>query len=347
MPLDLKNTLKELCDIAGPSGFEPEIARYCAKLLREYMDEVHIDRASNVIALRRCGRENAIKLLFDAHIDEIGMIITGIEEGFLRFAAIGGVDPRMLVAREVRIMTEPPIVGVVCATPPHLLSGTERDKAMEIKDLYIDAGFSHREAVRRIKTGTPAVFCGETVELAANSVSGKAMDDRACFLTILRALELLEDVSLNADLYVLASSQEEIGGRGAKTGVFGIAPDYCVAVDVTHAHTPDASRDKTLKPGGGPAIGIGPNMTRSMSDALVKAASDNNIPCQLEVMEGSSGTNGWTFQISREGIPTAVVSVPLKYMHTPVETVLISDIESTARLLAEFTRRFTKEGLLC
>lgn len=345
--MDIRHALSLLSSQNGPSGFEQPVAQAAAELLRPYVDTVHTDRLGNVIGTRRCGRPGAKKLLLDAHLDEIGMIVTGVEEGFLKFRSIGGVDSRMLPDREVTVLTSPePIFGVVACLPPHVLTDETRDKSVPINELYIDVGLSHDEAVKRVPVGTPVVFRGGCFPLGESRICGKAMDDRACFVTLLRVAELLQAKDLDIDLYIMGSTREEVSGAGATTGTFAIAPDYCVAVDVTHAKTPDEPRpggqDCVL--GGGPAIGVGPNMTRWMTERMISKAKQWDIPYQIEVMAGHTGTNGWHMQVSREGVATSVVSLPLRYMHTPIEVLELSDIESVAGLLAAFAEELGKEG---
>lgn len=334
--MNLKETIQELSALSGPSGFESPVARRAAELLRPFADEVRTDRLGNVIALRRCGRPGAKKLLLDSHLDEIGLMVTDIQEGFLRFRTIGGVDPRMLPGREVRVLAPEPVFGVVACLPPHLSTAETRDKSIPISDMLIDVGMSDREAREKIPVGTPMVYVGDCISLGEKQITGKALDDRSCFSVLARTLELLRGEKPEVDVYVMGSVQEEVGERGAITGTFAVAPDWCVAVDVTHGRTPDAPKERTFPLGCGPVIGIGPNMNRGLTEDLVRLCKNKNIKYELEPMAGSSGTNGWVMQISREGIPTAVVSLPLKYMHTPVETIAPEDGEAAAALLARF-----------
>lgn len=332
--MDIQKTLEQLCAVNAPSGFETPVAELACQLLESLVDEVYTTRLGSVVGVRRCGSEDAPRLLLDAHLDEIGLLVTGQEEGFLRFRTIGGVDSRMLCDREVTLLTDPPTYGIVTCMPPHLQSREEMDKSTPIRDLFIDIGYQGEEV--HVPVGTPGTFRGGCAPLGEEQFCGKALDDRACMVTILRALELLADTELNVDLYVLFSTQEEVSAAGAAAAVWQIAPQMCIAVDVTHGETPDSPKDKTFKMGGGPAIGIGPNMTRWMSRRLCQLAEQNEINYQREVMEGHSGTNAWPMQISREGVATAVVSLPLKYMHTPIEVVNAADMESVACLLAAF-----------
>lgn len=345
--MELYDTLNHLCSLPGPSGFEFPVAQAARELLAPWVDEVSIDRMGNVIGLRRCGRPNAKRLLLDAHLDEIGLIVTGIEEGFLRFAPIGGVDPRMLPARELTILTKPkPLFGVVACLPPHVQTAADQDKAAAIEDLRVDVGLTQSQAEALIPIGTPMVYRESCTPLAGGQVCGKSLDDRSCFTVLLRTAELLQKTELDVDLYIMGSVREEISGAGAIVGANAIAPDWCAAVDVTFARTPGLSEDDVpCKLYGGPAIGVGPNMTRSLTQRLISKAKVGDIPYQLEVMEGHTGTNGWHMQICREGIPTAVVSLPLKYMHSPIEAVALEDMEHTARLLAAFTQDIGKEAV--
>ena len=338
-----ETVLGELCALAGPSGFESPVAQAAAKLLEGVMDEVRIDKMGSVIGLRRCGKENAPRLLLDAHLDEIGFLITGHEEGYLRFTTLGGVDPRMLPDRELTVLTQPPIHGVVACLPPHIQTAEDMDRALPIRELWLDVGLSQGEAEKRIPIGTPAVYRTGCAPLGQDLLCGKALDDRACFAILVDALERLKGEELDVDVYLLGSTQEETHSTGAITAAYGICPDLCVAVDVTHGDSPDAPKDQTFKLGGGPVIGIGPNCTRWMSERMKRCARDLDFEPQVEIMSGHSGTNGWDLQISREGVATAVLSLPLRYMHTPVETAHKGDMKQTAALLAQFIRGLGEE----
>ena len=341
--MNYEKVLGELCGLSGPSGFESPVATVAAKLLEGVIDEVRIDKMGSVIGVRRCGKENAPKLLLDAHLDEIGFIITGHEDGYLRFAPLGGVDPRMLPDRELTIMTQPPVYGVVACLPPHIQSAEDMDKSLPIRELWIDVGLSQEEAEKRIPIGTPAIYRTGCTPLGDNLLCGKALDDRACFAILVDVMERLQAEKLDVDVYLLGSTQEETHSTGAITAAYGICPDMCVAVDVTHGDSPDAPKDLTFPLGGGPVIGIGPNCTRWMSDRMKRCAKQLGMDAGLEVMAGHTGTNGWDLQISRDGVATSVLSLPLRYMHTPVETIHRDDLDKTAALLAQFIRGLGEE----
>ena len=342
--MDIKASLAALSTASGPSGRERSVDEQALTLIEADwgFTQTSMDRFGNVIAVRPCGKPNAKKVVIDAHLDEVGLLITGAEDGFLRFRSVGGVDPRMLPNREVTLLTEPPSFGLIAVLPPHVQKPGDANKSLPLDELYIDAGLTQEEGEKLI--GTFAVPRGIFRSHLNEVVSGKALDDRAGFVTLLRTAELLKDEELDVDLYLMGSSREETNGGGALVGSFAIRPDCFIAVDVTHARTPDGPKEETFPAGNGTVIGIGPNITRWMSDRFTAKAREKEISWLPEVMTGHSGTNAWGVQTAREGIPTAVLSLPLKYMHSPVETLDLADLEATAALLAAFITNLAKEG---
>lgn len=332
--MDLLNLLQQFSQADAPSGFETPMARLAAEQLAPYADEVRIDTLGSAIALRRCGKPNAKRVLLDAHIDEIGFIVTGYSGGFLRFASLGGIDPRLLPASAVKILTEPPIVGIVDVLPPHVQSAGDSDKALKISDLYIDVGLSAEDAERLIPVGTAAVPCVEPTQFG-EFYAGKAMDDRACFAAILLALEELGDAKLDFDLMVCATAQEEVGRRTAASAAFDFAPDYAVIVDVDFAKSPDSKPHQGKPLGSGVVIARGVNMSREFTDKIIAVAKAAEIPHTITVEAGDSGTNAKVLQTVGGGVATALLSVPLRYMHTPTETVSLRDIEALGHLLCK------------
>lgn len=335
--MELKSLIIELCSLTGPSGFENSVASHCAKLLEPYVDEMHTDVMGNLIAVRRCGKPGAKTLMLDAHMDEIGFIVTGYDKGFLRFDQLGGVDPRMMPAREVRVLAEgESLFGVIDTLPPHVLDSSDMNKSIDSKKLCIDVGLTQEEAEAKVPLGTAVVFAGGCRELSNDVLCGKTMDDRACLAAIIKAMELLHGCDLDVDVVVLVATQEELGMRGAVTGAYGVNPDYAISLDVTHAHTPDADKSKTVKFGGGAAIARGPNMNRALTEDMIQCAKDKEIPYQLEVISGCSGTNAWVIQVARDGVATGLISIPVKYMHSPVETLDMRDAQSAVDILVAY-----------
>lgn len=332
-------SLEKLCSLPAVTGFELTSAKVLAEMLSPWVNKVDIDPFGTVTGLLVCPVPNAKTVLLDAHFDQIGFIVTEVVEGgFLRFASVGGVDPRMLLGCEVTILTSTPIEGVICSVPPHLSSEQERKNAVPVHEMLIDTGLL--DAENKISIGTPIIFRQPLITLSKDIVCSKCLDDRAGIQAILQALRQLRRQDLKVNVAVLFSSQEEITSLGAITGAFRLRPDYAIAVDVSHANTPDAPSGETFEFGGGTMIGMGPNMNSHFTKTLIRLARADNIPYQLEVMEGSTGTNAWNIQISACGTAQALLSIPLKYMHTPIETVKLCDIDATANLIASFLKNF-------
>lgn len=335
-------TLEKLCALPGVTGFEQSAAQTVAELLRPLVNKVDIDPFGTVTGILVCPRPRAKTVLLDAHLDQIGFVVTEVlEGGFLRFAPIGGVDPRMLLGCEVTILASTPLYGVIACTPPHLMQAGEADKAVPIHEMMIDTGLS--DAAASIPVGTPIVFRQPLVRLGSKAVCSKCLDDRAGVLAILQALEKLDRKKLSVHVAVLFSAQEEVTSLGAMTGAFRIRPDYAIAVDVSHAATPDAPADETFDFGGGVMIGMGPNMNTALTRALIRLARAEQIDHQIEVMEGDTGTNAWAMQIAACGTAQAILSIPLRYMHTPIETIHLDDVDAAADLLASFLQHFDGE----
>ncbi|MBP5165950.1 MAG: M20/M25/M40 family metallo-hydrolase [Oscillospiraceae bacterium] len=334
--MEIIEVFRRLVSAPSPSGAEQDAAQAVRELLGPLADRVETDVLGNVIGARLCGKKNAKKLLIEAHIDEIGFIVTGHEEGFVKFAPLGGVDARTLPGAEVTVLGEKPLYGVTACLPPHVLTAEEREKAFEIQDMYIDLGLSRQEAEKAAPVGTRGIFRGDIL-LRGGDIISRALDDKLCAAVLLCVMDDIKDAELDADVYFMAGVQEEVGMRGAGAGAFRVDPDIVIATDVTFASAPDCT-EGTFKPGSGPAIGVGPNADRALSKAMIRTAEKEGIPYSVEVMPKSSGTDAWVMQICRGGTATAIVSVPIKNMHSSVETARISDAENTRRLLSAFIR---------
>ena len=337
MSMKLDELTITLCSLAGPSGSEGCVCEYIKNYIAPFADEVSTDPLGNLLAMKRCGKPGAKTLLLDAHMDEIGLIVTAVEEGFLRFQNLGGVDPRVLPAAEVSVLCEGgALPGVICTMPPHVMKPGDTDKAPEIDKLCIDIGFPQEEAEKRVPPGTPVVFAAGCAPLGEGSLCGKALDDRSCAAIAVKAFEELSGKEdLTADLWLMISTQEEVGGRGAMTGSYAAAPEYAIVLDTTFDKTSDGRRVATSMRKGA-AIGVGPNMNRAMTQELIHLAEEKGIPYQIEVCPGRSGTNAEEIQISHLGVVTALISLPIRYMHTPAETARIEDMESVLRLVTEY-----------
>ncbi|HIU44337.1 MAG TPA: M42 family peptidase [Candidatus Ventrousia excrementavium] len=346
--MELRDKLKKLVNAYGVSGNEYDVSAIAAELLRPYVDEVDVDGFGNVTGIRRCGIPGAKKVMLDAHLDQIGFLVTEItDEGFLRFMGMG-VDQRMLLGSELTVLTHTGkrLPGVVAAMPPHLQNPGDNKKSVPIDKMVVDIGMTGEQAKKEVRIGDYMAFAGDAMDLLGDVVCGKSMDDRACFVCILHALELLRDKPLAVDLIITGTTKEEIGGHGAQTRAWHERPDLAIAIDVCHAKTPDAGPgDRVHEFGGGAVVTVGINSNPHFARRMMEVARAKQIPYQVDAAPSHTGTNAWPIQVVAEGITTLVVSLPLKYMHSPVEMLCMRDVEHVGALLAAFVEDL-KEGQL-
>lgn len=341
--------LFSLSSAVGVSGNETAALEAAADLFKKYTDEVTKDRFGNLIALKKGEAPEGKKLTLAlvAHIDEIGAMVTKIEpNGFLRFTSVGGIDTRVLPGQAVVVHGSNPLHGVIGATAPHLLTEEERAQSVPIDKLFIDVGFSFEAAATMLRVGDYISFKQKPLKMhTGKTVSGKALDNRAGITALIKCAADLSGLRHQADICFIASLQEEVGLKGAITAAYGLKPDLAVAVDVTHGDLPGIDEKDTFKIGAGPALAVGPNFHPIFSSTLQQIAKNNNLPFQVEPIPGHSGTDAWAIQVSREGIPTALASIPLRYMHTPVELISSGDLYITGRLLAYLSAMMTNSFL--
>ena len=334
---NLEKIIEELSNMRGISGFEYRINEKIAKMFEPYCDSTQIDNLGNVIVYKK-GKKSNKKIMLEAHMDEIGLMVSGIDEnGFISFVNIGGVDSRILPSCEVIIHGKKDIKGVIGAKPPHLQSAGEADKSVKIKDMTIDTGLGAEEVKKLVSVGDSVTMAQSVGMLKNNNYSGKTLDDRAGVAAILEVFRRVDKI--DADLYASISTQEEVGLRGAKVSAFSVNPDMAIAIDVCHAVTPDNSKE-AFEAGTGTVITIGPNIHPKIADKLFEISKKYDIKTNTEVESGNTGTDAWAIQITKTGVPTALLSIPLKYMHTCVETMNLKDFEATVSL----TERFVKES---
>jgi endoglucanase len=329
--------LKRLSEADGIAGFEGPVRELLRQIWHPFVDEMQDDKLGSLIALKRgAGSEPRPKLMLAAHIDEIGLMVTGIEEGFLRITRVGGTDRRVMLGLEVIVHGRRDLPGIVATRPPHVLPAEDRGRIVGWDKLFVDVGLPAKEVERLVTVSDLISIRRETVELKNRRVAGKAMDDRACVAAVTLALERLSAVEHAWDVVAVATTQEETGLKGAITSAYGIAPDLAVALDVTFGKQPGVSEVDAFPLGEGPTIGIGPNFHPKLVARLKEIAEAHEIPYQIEPIPGLSGTDAWGIQVVREGVPTALISIPVRYMHQPVETLAVQDVERAGRLLAAF-----------
>ncbi len=345
----MKKLIKELSDLRGISGFEYRISDKIAEYFRPYADDVTVDTLGNVIAVKRCGKENAKKIMIEAHCDEIGLMVRDIDDrGFVTMAMVGGIDARILPSSEVVIHGRKDVPGVIGAKPPHLQEADEAKKASKLTDMAIDTGMNADEVKKYVSVGDSITLAQSVGELGGGQFSGKTLDDRAGVAALITTMKNLMKIKTDVDVYAVAAVQEEVGLRGAKTAAYSINPNLAVAVDVCHGITPDNS-DNAFETGSGAVISIGPNIHPKLQKRLSETAEKYHVKTELDVDGGDTGTDAWAIQVSRCGVPTALLSIPLKYMHTSVETLSVSDVSAVSELLTYFIQNLddSLEEWLC
>ncbi|MGN0630666.1 MAG: M42 family peptidase [Ruminococcus sp.] len=333
--MDLRNILKTLSESAGVSGNESSAGETALELLKKYCPDAYTNNMGSVVGTINSSCENAPHILLDAHLDQVGFIVTAItDEGFVKVGSVGGLDMRIMPAQNVSLHGTKTISGVIASIPPHL-SGGDR-KVSEVTDLLIDTGYTKEELSAIISLGDRVTFDTPFLQLAGENIAAHSMDDRCGIAAVLYALELIDTENLPCKLSVLFSSQEEVGECGAETAAYSLNPDIAVAVDVTFAMGHGDDPVKCGKLGMGPMIGISPTLSAEVSRSLMNTAKEKDIPWQTEVMNGTTGTNADRFSVSRGGVKSCTLSVPLRYMHTPSEVISIEDVRNTGKLLAEW-----------
>lgn len=341
--MKLKAELKKLSASVGVSGFERNLAEEISAMFMPYADEVYIDALGSVIAVKKCGKPDAVKIMVDAHMDEIGLMVTEIDDkGFLKFTTVGGVDTRILPSALVTVHGKKKLTGVIGIKPPHLQQPGESEKPLAVEDLSIDIGLSKVQAEEMVRIGDFISFCQKPHVLKNAFMCGKCMDNRGGVVAVLQAAKALWDVKLDADVYYVLSVQEEFTLGGAKTAAEGIGADMALVLDVTHAKTHDNKDGFTA--GAGLSYSIGPNVSPVLEKWICKCAKKAEIPIFPEVDGGSTGTNAWSVQIANGGVATAVISIPLKYMHTSAEALSLEDVERAGALATEFVKKAAKHG---
>jgi endoglucanase len=338
----IPDVLRQLLTTTGPSGYETAPAAAFAGACRGFTADVTTDAMGSVVA-RVPGSAGGPAIAFVGHIDEIGLIVTHIDDnGFLRFIGVGGWDPMILVGQRVEVATSGGVVpGVVGKKPIHLLGADDRKKAPELKDLHIDIGAADADEARSlVRIGDVAVIAGEPQELRGGRVASRSMDNRlGCYVAYEAARLVAEAGGAPGDVLAVAVVQEEITMAGARVFAHGPDLDGAVVVDVTHeTGAPGVEVNELGKHefGSGPVIERGSILHPQLFDRLVAAAEADEIPHTLAASAGRTGTDADAIHLARAGVPTGLIGLPLRYMHSPVELVQLSDVENAAKLLAAF-----------
>ncbi len=338
---------ERLLETPSPSGFESPLQQEVRVYASEFADEVRTDVHGNVMAVKN--PEAPLRVMLAGHSDQIGLIVSHIDDqGFLYILAIGGWDPQMLVGQRMVVWTaDGPVPGVISRKPIHLLTEEERKQVPKLKDLWLDIGAASKEEVeKRVRIGDPVTVELTYRELPNQRVASPAMDDKCGLWVVMEALRRADATKLDCALYAVSTVQEEVGLRGARTSAFGIDPHVGVAVDVTHATdcpTIEKKEEGDVKLGKGPVIYRGPNMNPQVVDQLLAAAADHQISHQMAACGRATPTDANSIQVNRAGVAAGLVSIPNRYMHSPVEMISLEDIDAAADLLARFAEGLNPE----
>ena len=333
--------MEKLCTGHGVSGFENDITEIMHSELKKSCDSVDVDNFGNIIAKKGSGKR---KIMLAAHMDEIGLMVKYItKEGFIHFVKIGGIDDRILLGQRVVIKSQKgDINGIIGSKPPHLQKSGERKKIITHDELFIDIGArDSKEANKLIEIGDPAIFEPNFDKLNGGRIYGKAIDNRIGCYTLLKVMEQIPK-NINATIYAVGTAQEEVGLKGARVSAFKLDPDYAFAIDTTIAgDTPQIKKtESSLELGKGPAITIAEAsgrgvITHSMlRKLLIKTAKKYKIPYQIDVLEGGM-TDGAIIYLTREGVPTGVISIPTRYIHGPSGVFDMCDVDSSIKLIVK------------
>lgn len=338
--LDILPFLKSLLSVSGLSGEEAPVARLIAEKWRLLVDEVSLSRVGSLHGLKKgSGEAPRPSVMIAAHMDGIGMRVSGIVDGFLRIANIGGIDVRVLPGAEVTVHAAgngKELPGVVLSPPARFLPESTRGGVTAIEHLWVDIGLLPREVEKQVQVGDLVSFANQPLELAGGVISGHTVDNRASIAALTVCLEELQNKVHIWDVWAAATVQEEIDFLGAYSSAFALRPQIAIVMDAGFASGPGADGWQAFPMGKGPGLCIGPNMHPALHTRLQELADRLEIPWYLDVTPADSGTDAFAVQVTAEGIPTALVELPIRYMHTTVESVAVKDIERLGHLLAEF-----------
>ncbi|MBN2579469.1 MAG: M42 family metallopeptidase [Pirellulales bacterium] len=331
---------KDLLNTPSPSGYESPLQQIVRDYVADFSDEVRTDLHGNVIVVKNPGAP--LRVMYAGHCDQIGLIVQHIDdEGFLYVQPIGGWDPQVLIGQRMTVWTESgPLLGVIARKPIHLLTEDERKVVPKMKDLWLDVGAAGKEeAAKRVRIGDAVTVQLEFHQVLNNLAVSPAMDDKTGCWVVIEALRRAGKgrKKLKCGLYAVSTVQEEVGLRGARTSAFGIDPQVGVAVDVTHATdcpTIKKEEEGDVRLGKGPVIHRGPNMNPHVVQRMIQVADDHKISYQLAALGRASPTDANSIQINRAGVATGLLSIPNRYMHSPVEMISLDDIDRAADLLA-------------
>jgi endoglucanase len=328
--------LKKLISLPGLSGFETPVMEAIAARWRPLVNELSVSKIGSLHGLKRASGQPKGSILLAAHMDAIGLMVSGFSEGLLRVTELGGIDPRILPGQMVTVHGRRDLPGVATLQHDRLLNDNHKKLAPDLKRVFIDTGLSESEIKELVKVGDLVSFANPPVEMDGGFICGHSLDNRASVAALTLCLEALQTTAHEWDVWAVATVQEEVTLGGALTSAYQIQPDLAIAIDVTFGRGPGASDYRSFPLGKGVTIAVGSNVHPYLQKQLNTLANEAEIPHATEVLPESTGTDAIALQIVREGIPCEVIGVPLRYMHTPVELVSLADIEYAGQLLTRF-----------
>lgn len=335
---------KYLVSIPSPSGFETEIRRDLRNLCRPFVDKIVDDIHGNLLCYKLCSNSKEAKtIMLIAHMDEIGLMVTYIEEtGIIRFSSLGGIDINILLGRRVNVLHEGTLIEGVIGVRPFHMKDKSASQTIELSDLWIDIGCQGKSEVEQlVSVGDYIVMESQLDVLKNDIVVSRGCDNKSGLTVLVKTMELLSAEKLVNNIVYVASVQEEIGFRGARTSGYAVNPDICIAIDVCHATdypTVNKAKYGDVKLGNGPVIPVGSDFTSWIQKSLKDISRINNIPSQKIALPGNSGTDINAIQVSRMGCATGLISIPCRYMHSPVEMISIQDINNSINILCDFCK---------
>ena len=341
---NIQTFLKTLISIPGLSGYESSIRELIEKTWKPLTDELEVSRMGSLHALKRgSGKAPRPKILIAAHMDAIGLMVTGINDGFLRLTNIGGLDARVLPGQPVLVHGRRNLPGVIVQPPAHLLPAEMRDGPVPLQYLLVDTGLKPRDVDRLVQIGDIISFAQQPLELQGDTLAGHSLDNRVSVAALTFCLEELQTRIHLWDVWAVANTQEETTGGGARTSAFQLHPELAVVIDTTWGRSPGVPDHKTFPIGKGPTLGWGPDVHSGLHKAFIEVADKMELPYAIEIMPSHSGTDAHVIQVTSEGIPCMTVLIPIRYMHTPVEVVSMVDIKRAGSLIAEFIAQLSTD----
>ncbi|GAB4522913.1 MAG: M42 family metallopeptidase [Anaerolineales bacterium] len=333
----MKDFLKDLISLPGLSGHEAPIRERIAERWQTLSDEIHTSPIGSLHALKRGnGAAPRSRVLIATHMDAIGLMVTGIDQGYLHITGVGGVDGRVLPGQRVIVHGRRELPGVVISPADRLLPDSVHGNPVPMEHLLVDTALQPEETAALVRPGDLVSFAQPPIEMGEDILAGHSLDNRASVAALTHALTLLQGREHAWDVWAVATVQEEVTLGGAHTSAFDLRPDVAIAVDVTFGDGPGSPEHLTFPLESGIPINWGVNMHRGVINELKRHADALEIPYQMEFAPRHSGTDGMALQIAADAVPTAVLSIPLRYMHTPVEMISLKDVRRVGRLLAEF-----------